>query len=49
MFVESFPGNPHVEANGFYVLFHQVQENGVALFLSDCITNGVGQEYENDW
>jgi hypothetical protein len=48
VFVKSFPGNLLVEANIFGVLFHQVQENGVALLLSDCITNVVGQEDEND-
>jgi hypothetical protein len=46
--MKSFPGNLYVEANIFAVLFHQVKENGVALFLSDCITNVVGQEDEND-
>ena len=40
------PGHPHFEATVCRGL-HQVQENGVVLFLSDGITNGVGQE-ENE-
>lgn len=40
------PALSHLEATICRVLFHQAQENGVVLFLSDCISSGVGHTEE---